>query len=96
MPLDPIRKSTKRYLIIFVETKTDSVNFVLRFFISKIPCTMSVVETSCMVYLEVFRFCSPNNEEYRIAGKLGGRKFGKFGKSSVIRQTKTIQINTYN
>ena len=28
---------------------------------------------------------------YRIVGK-----FGEFGKSSVIRQTKTIQINTYN
>jgi len=27
---------------------------------------------------------------YRIVGK-----FGKFGKSSVIRQTKTIQISTY-
>jgi len=24
------------------------------------------------------------------------RKFGKFGESSVIRQTKTIQISTYN
>ena len=31
----------------------------------------------------------PNN--YRIAGK-----FGEFGKSSVIRQAKTIQISTYN
>ena len=29
---------------------------------------------------------------YRIAGE----KFGKFGESSVIRQTKTIQISTYN
>ena len=28
---------------------------------------------------------------YRIVGK-----FGKFGKSSMICQTKTIQINTYN
>ena len=28
---------------------------------------------------------------YRIAGKFGG---GKFGESSVIRQTKTIQIST--
>jgi len=25
-----------------------------------------------------------------------GRKFGKFGESSFIRQTKTIQISTYN
>jgi len=25
-----------------------------------------------------------------------GRKFGKFGKSFLIRQTKTIQISTYN
>jgi len=29
---------------------------------------------------------------YRIAGKFGG----KFGESSLIRQTKTIQISTYN
>ena len=28
---------------------------------------------------------------YRIAGK-----FGEFGESSAIRQTKTIQISTYN
>jgi len=27
---------------------------------------------------------------------LGGRKFSKFGKSSLIRQTKTIQISIYN
>jgi len=25
-----------------------------------------------------------------------GRKFGEFGKSQAIRQTKTIQISTYN
>ena len=30
---------------------------------------------------------------YRIVGKFGGGKFGEFG---VIRQTKTIQISTYN
>ena len=29
---------------------------------------------------------------YRIAGMFGGRKFGKFGESRVIRQTKTIQL----
>jgi len=27
---------------------------------------------------------------------LAGRKFGEFGESSLIRQTKTIQISTYN
>ena len=27
---------------------------------------------------------------------LAGQKFGKFGESSVILQTKTIQINSYN
>jgi len=27
---------------------------------------------------------------------LAGRKFGKFGESSMIHQTKTIQISTYN
>jgi len=27
---------------------------------------------------------------------LAGRKFGEFGESSMIRQTKTIQISTYN
>jgi len=27
---------------------------------------------------------------------LAGRKFGEFGKSFMIRQTKTIQISTYN
>ena len=30
---------------------------------------------------------------YRIVGKFGG---GKFGESFGIRQTKTIQISTYN
>ena len=30
---------------------------------------------------------------YCIAGSLVGGKFGKFGKSSMIHQTKTIQIN---
>ena len=34
---------------------------------------------------------------YRIVGKFGkGIKFGEFGKSSMIRQTKTIQISIYN
>ena len=32
----------------------------------------------------------------RIAGKFGGGKFDKYGKLSVIHQTKTIQIGTYN
>ena len=27
---------------------------------------------------------------------IAGGEFGEFGKSSVIRQTKTIQISTYN
>ena len=31
-----------------------------------------------------------------IAEKFGGGKFGEFGKSSLIYQTKTIQISTYN
>ena len=31
---------------------------------------------------------------YHIAGKFGGGEFGKFGESSVIRQTKIIQIST--
>ena len=36
--------------------------------------------------------------KYKIpySGKFGGGKFGDFGESSVIRQTKTIQISTYN
>ena len=34
--------------------------------------------------------------KYRIVGKFGGKKFGKFGESSMICQTKTIQILTYN
>jgi len=37
--------------------------------------------------------CAVNEiaSKYRIAGK-----FGKFGESSLIRQTQTIQISTYN
>ena len=31
-----------------------------------------------------------------IAGMFGGGKFGEFGESSVICQTKTIQISSYN
>ena len=30
---------------------------------------------------------------YRIAGKVSGGMFGEFGESSVIRQTKTIQLS---
>ena len=37
-----------------------------------------------------------SNSTYRIAGKFGGGMFGEFGKLSMIRQTKAIQINTYN
>ena len=33
---------------------------------------------------------------YHIAGKFGGGKFGEFGESSMIHQTKTIQLSTYN
>ena len=31
-----------------------------------------------------------------MVGKFGGGKFDEFGESSMIRQTKTIQISTYN
>ena len=34
--------------------------------------------------------------QYHLVGKFGGGNFGKFGKSSMIRQTKIIQISTYN
>ena len=34
--------------------------------------------------------------QYHIVGKFGGGKFDEFGESSVIRQTKTIQLSTYN
>ena len=34
--------------------------------------------------------------EYRIVGKIGGGKFGKFDDSSMIHQPKTIQISIYN
>ena len=30
------------------------------------------------------------------SGKFGGGRSGQFGESSAIRQTETIQINTYN
>ena len=33
---------------------------------------------------------------YRIVGKFGRGKFSEFGKSSVILQTKAIQISIYN
>ena len=35
-------------------------------------------------------------KQYRIVGKFGGGKFGEFGELFVIRQTKTIQLSTYN
>ena len=38
-----------------------------------------------------------NNSILPYSGKVWwGGKFGEFGKSSVIRQTKTIQISMYN
>ena len=33
---------------------------------------------------------------YRIVGKFCGGKLGEFGELSVIRQTKIIQLSTYN
>ena len=33
---------------------------------------------------------------YRMEGNFGGGNIDEFGESSVIRQTKTIQISTYN
>ena len=33
---------------------------------------------------------------YRIVGKFGRGKLGEFGESSVIHQTKTIQLIIYN
>ena len=33
---------------------------------------------------------------FHIAGKFGRAKFGEFGESFVIHQTKIIQISTYN
>ena len=41
-------------------------------------------------------FCPLWLSQYRIVEKVGGGKFGEFGESSVIHQTKTIQISTYN
>ena len=38
----------------------------------------------------------PTLLKYRIVGKVGGGKFAEFGESFVIRQTKTIQISSYN
>jgi len=38
----------------------------------------------------------PDLVTYCIAGKLGGEKVCEFGKSSLIRQTETTQISTYN
>ena len=34
--------------------------------------------------------------DYRMEGNFGGGNVGEFGESSVIHQTKTIQISTYN
>ena len=36
-----------------------------------------------------------NTPQYKYSYRIAG-KFGKFGESSMIRQTKTIQISTYN
>ena len=43
-----------------------------------------------MYDLQLFGYTCMFCKIYRIAGKLGGRKFGEFGKSAVIGQTKTI------
>jgi len=45
----------------------------------------------------ILHITSPNKAfSYHIVGKFGRERFGKFGESSMIRQTKTIQISTYN
>ena len=36
------------------------------------------------------------SKTYRMEGNFSGGNVGKFGKLSMIRQTKTIQISTYN
>ena len=50
------------------------------------PWTHGFLIKSSLVYELKHKYC--------IAGKSGGGKFGEFGESSVIHQTKTIQIST--
>ena len=47
----------------------------------------------CKIYCKILQILQ---EKYHIEGKFGRGKFGEFGKSFMIRQTKTIQISSYN
>ena len=51
----------------------------------------AALQTETLISVEAKKLLIKNLFNYRIAGK-----FGEFDESSVIRQTKTIQIFTYN
>ena len=63
-----------------------------------------VVVITCVIYWSVLAICVGSNpsiglaivQTYHIWEKFSGGKFGKFGELSVIPQTKTIEISTYN
>ena len=51
-------------------------------------CIFNLSDKQCL--------CCEISLNYRIAGKFGREKFGKFGESPMICQSKTIQISNYN
>ena len=57
--------------------------------------TVIVFPLECFV-IATYTVIDSCNVAYHIAGKFGGEKVGEFGELSVICQTKTIQIFTYN
>ena len=49
---------------------------------------VNYLQASIMKHLPNFKYC--------MEGNFGGGNVGEFGESSVIRQTKPIQISTYH
>ena len=49
-----------------------------------------------MIHFVIFSKLMVNCIHIPYSGKFGGGKFGEFGELFVIRQTKTIQLSTYN
>ena len=46
--------------------------------------------------LDLSHILNIDQQNYHIMGKFVGGEFGEFGELFMIRQTKTIHINTYN
>ena len=65
--------------------------FVSRVSLLSVKCYMLLSRVNNSYYPNIINFCY-----YCMEGNFDGGNVGEFGESSVIHQTKTIQVSTYN